>query len=72
MQADMNFKQGGLLERLAKEKQAKEGTCATCCNLVQLSETAYACTEHDKLIMPRYIPYHGNCKCGNWRMKDEL
>lgn len=57
---------GGLIERLIKERD-KKGVCATCGNLIKLSENALACAVCDKLILPQFPPYHGNCKCEDWR-----
>ena len=62
----MELKKGGLLERAMNHKTA-EGICETCYNLVKVSETALGCAAHDKLIIPDYIPYHGNAKCPDWK-----
>ena len=66
----MNFKKGGLLERISKARP-NEGVCETCGNLVKLGNTALACVVKNKFIIPRFLPYHGNCKCKDWKMKED-
>lgn len=62
----MDFKKGGLLERTINAN-ANKGVCKTCSNLVKISDTTFACIEHDKFIMPKFLPYHGNSKCKDWK-----
>lgn len=38
----MNFKKGGLLERVMKQTENK-GVCKTCSNLVKISDTTFPC-----------------------------
>lgn len=66
----MGFKKGGLLERIA-QANTTEGICKSCGNLAKVSETALGCTAHDKLIIPKFLPYHGNCKCKDWKQREE-
>lgn len=64
----MELKKGGLLERITLSKAPSEGICETCGNLIKASDTALGCVAHDKLIMPEYPPYHGNCNdCKDWK-----
>jgi hypothetical protein len=58
------LKPGGLLARTMK---FDTGTCETCGNLVQVSETAVGCAAHDKLILPNFPPYSGKAKCKDWQ-----
>jgi len=66
----LGLKRGGLLERLIKPLST-EGVCTSCDNLIKLSDTALGCIAHDKLIMPEYMPYHGEygLKCQDWRAR---
>lgn len=53
--------------RLLKQiLEQKKGVCETRTHLINISQTAYGCVAHDKLIMPEYPPAHGNCKCKDW------
>ena len=61
---------GGLIERIIKERD-KKGVCKTCGALIKLSENALACAVCDKLIIPQFPPYHGNCKCEDWRKRED-
>lgn len=62
----MDFKKDGLLERITN---TQEGVCASCANLVRFTnKNVLACAAHDKLIMPRLMPYiHGNNPCEDWK-----
>lgn len=66
------IKPGGLLER-AMQKQSRTGECRSCSGFIKISETAYGCTIHDKLIMPQYIPYYNGdiSKCEDWKGKND-
>ncbi len=62
----VELKKGGLLEHVMKQAN-KCGICATCSNLIRVSDTALACIERDKFIMPNFPPYGGGCKCRDWK-----
>lgn len=63
-----------LLEQIrnkVNEKVNREGVCKTCGNLEQIKENLIGCTELDKLILPKFPPYHRNCKCDNWEKRGD-
>ena len=49
----------------------RNGVCESCEHLVAVSNTAIGCEAHDKLILPDYPPYHGNCKCPDWEKRGD-
>lgn len=60
-------KPGGLIEKILLQKTQEKRICAMCNNLIKVSDTAFGCIAHDKLIVPEYLPYHGNYdKCKDW------
>ncbi|MCH5186817.1 MAG: RusA family crossover junction endodeoxyribonuclease [Oscillospiraceae bacterium] len=66
---DYVFQKGGMLEQITKTRPNK-GICETCGNCVKIGKTALACVPHDKLIIPWLPPFHGNCKCKDWKTKE--
>ncbi len=62
------IKNKSLLEQI-KSKANREGICETCGHLEQITENAIGCIVLDKLILPEYPPYHGNCKCDSWKKR---
>jgi len=62
------MRKGGLLESILNKSNA-EGVCATCGDCMKISDNAQGCVAKDKLIMPKYPPYHvnSNSKCKDWK-----
>lgn len=63
------MKKSGLLERITKKQ---EGICDTCGNRIDIgADLGYGCEAHDKLILKNFPPYHGNCKCADWKEREK-
>ncbi len=57
----------GFLESVRRKQTDRLKVCETCGNLVRLGGTLIGCEAHDKLILPDYLPYHGNMTCPDWK-----
>lgn len=60
----------GFLQDCMAHQKATEGICATCKHIIVLNDKGViGCEAHDKLILPKYPPFHGRFKCKDWEKR---